>query len=268
MHEFLYRFPTPVIAAALFAAMAATIEATYRLGARRRASADRAFVEHVNAVQAALLGVLALLLGFTFSLALQRLDSRSEAVGNEANAIGTAWLRSQFLAPPLDAEAQALLRAYVDLRVKEGHVSMVDRERPGLVADAARTQDALWLLARKAVRDDPDEVRTGLFVEALNDTFDAFGNRENALRRHVPEVVVLLMFATFLMVCISIGYAAGIAGYRTSLVTYVMVALIVLLVFLIIDIDRPRRGLVVIDHRALVDLQAGMRASPPALPAR
>jgi hypothetical protein len=73
------------------------IEMSYRMGLRTRVSADEASKAHINTIAASLLGILALLLGFTFSLSLQPFDSRSAAVVDEANAIGTAYLRAQLL---------------------------------------------------------------------------------------------------------------------------------------------------------------------------
>ena len=130
---------------------------------------------------------------------------------------------------------------------------------------AQRSQARLWELAVQAVRDDPQEVTSGLFVEAMNDVIDAMGKRDASFRRHVPEVTLLLLFGTFLMASASIGYAAGIAGYRPSLVTHVMILLIVMLVYLIIDVDRPRRGFVMISQQSMHDVQA--RVHGVALPA-
>jgi hypothetical protein len=120
----------------------------------------------------------------------------------------------------------------------------------------------------EAAQQDPRVVTSGMFVQSLNNAIDTFGKRDAAIDRHVPEVVILLLFCTFLMACASIGYAAGISGYRASLVTYVLVALIVVLVFLIVDVDRPRRGFITISHKSMTDLQAGiLGAAPTALPA-
>jgi hypothetical protein len=99
MSEFVYATDSALIAALLFVSMALAIELGYRIGLTRKASADDAARAHVNAIQASIMGILALLLGFTFSLSLQRFDSRSAAVVDEANAIGTTWLRAQLLPP-------------------------------------------------------------------------------------------------------------------------------------------------------------------------
>jgi hypothetical protein len=87
---------------------------------------------------------------------------------------------------------------------------------------------------------------------------DALEVRDAALNRHVPEVVLLLLYGTFLMTGSIVGYASGVYGHRASYITYVMVGLIVLLVFVIIDLDRPRRGLIEVSQKSLQDLQASI----------
>jgi hypothetical protein len=270
----MYQLSSVLIAGILFASMTLAIEGGYRVGLRTRGSADDSSKAHINTIQAALLGVLALLLGFTFSLSLQRFDSRSEAVVDEANAIGTAYLRAQLLPESLRGDVRKTLRAYLNLRVESSAVALDHPSaREALLAKSNRLQNVLWDYARQAAAEDPNPVTSGLFIQALNDMIDAFGRRDAALDRHVPEVVLLLLYGTFLMTGTIVGYASGMAGHRASFVTYVMVALIVLLVFIIIDLDRPRRGLIEVSHKSVFDLKAAMDADTdaearPSIPAQ
>ena len=98
-------------------------------------------------------------------------------------------------------------------------------------------------------------VTTGLFIQALNEAIDAFGRREAALRRHVPEVALLLLIGTLLTSGWMVGMSSGIAGHRPSAATYAMSALVLLLVLIIVDLDRPRRGLIRIDQSSMLDLK-------------
>lgn len=263
MSEFLYGINSAAIAFALFLTMAIAIETGYRIGRRRQRSVDEAFKTHVNSIAAALLGLLALLLGFTLSLSLTRFDTRSAAVVTEANAIGTTWLRAQLLPAPVRGEVQKLLRVYADQRIAASRTNLAERDaREVLTAEANRTQAALWARALQAAELAPNPVSTGLFVQSLNEMIDAMGSREAALDRHVPELVLLLLYATFLMTGAIVGYSAGVAGHRASFVTYFMVALIVVLVFVILDLDRPRRGLIQVSQNSLVELGRTMAAEP------
>lgn len=260
MRELLYGIDSSVVAAVLLVAMLAAVEAGYRIGLRRKAAGNADLKEHVNSLQSAVLGILALLLGFTFSLALQRFDERSQAVIGEANAIGTAVLRAQLLAPALRESTRVLLREYVELRVQASETPLDEREALRRQRAAAeQAQARLWERAREALEADAASYTPILFVESVNALIDSFSQREAALDRHVPELVLWLMVLTFLMTGGIVGFAAGFAGHRPSLVSTIMVALIVVLVFIILDLDRPRRGLVRIDHGSLVDLQTQLR---------
>lgn len=265
MRELLYGIDSAWIAAALFVSMALAMEAGHRIGTSRQSTSGEAFRSHVNSVAGSLLGVLALLLGFTFSLSLQRYDSRSEAVVEEANAIGTTYLRSALLPEALRSDVRAGLREYVDLRVRASAVPLDDQaQRVALIDQAGRAHDALWRLAVKAAEQNPTPVVSGLFIQALNEMIDAFGSRNAALDRHVPELVLLLLYGTFVMAGAIVGYASGVAGHRASFATYVLVTLIVVLVFVILDLDRPRRGVIQVSQRSLVDLQRSMQADEGA----
>lgn len=253
----MYGWNSLLIAGLLLILMAAAIEVGYRMGRRKEASADKATKDHIITIQGSMLGVLALLLAFSFSLALQRFDNRNAAVVEEANAIGTTFLRAQLLPSSVRSDARKLLQSYVDLRVQASTISL-DREkdREVLLFAANRVLYALWGCARRAAAEDPNPVTSGLFIQSLNETIDAYGRRDAAVRRHVPEVVLFLLFVTLVMTSGVLGYAAGVAGHRPSSVSYMLVGLIVVLIFVIIDLDRPRRGLIKVDQTSLIDVRA------------
>jgi hypothetical protein len=260
MKEVMYDFNSVVIVSVLFVTLIAVIEGGYHLGRRAGIQHNDAGKAQINTIQGSLLGVLALLLGFTFSLALQRYDSRSQAVVNEANAIGTTLLRAELLPLAVRSASLAGLREYLDLRVQASAVALsrqADRER--LLARSGELQKSHWQLADLAATENPNPVTTGLYIQALNEMIDSFASRDAALDRHVPEVVLFLLFATFLLTASLVGYASGVSGHRASFATYILVVLIVFLVFIVIDLDRPRRGLIEVSQQSLIDLQASNR---------
>lgn len=262
MKEIMYDYNSVLIVGLLFGSLILATEAGYRIGLRFMSSTNDSAKNQVNAIQASLLGVLALLLGFTFSLALQRYDSRSEAVVGEANAIGTAILRAELLPTSVRADTATQLRKYLDLRVRAGAVSLDQHEqRAALLRQSEQMMDQLWRAATRAADEDPNPVRTGLYIQSLNELIDAFGSRDAELERHVPEPVLFLMFGTFILAVCLVGYAAGIAGHRASFATYMLIALISCLVFVVIDLDRPRRGLIEVSQQSLVELQADVAAT-------
>jgi len=255
----MYDHSSLLIVGCLFALMLAATELGYRLGHRFSEGTVDAARTQINAIQGSLLGVLGLLLGFTFSLSLQRFDSRSEAVIREANAIGAAMLRADLLPEPARTEAERLLNDYLDQRVRASSIALDhEAERDAVLRESEQTLRALWQEAARAAEENPTPV-SGLFIQSLNQMIDTYTARDAALKRHVPEPVLFLMFTTFLLTAFLVGYAGGVGGHRASFATYILFTLVTSLVFLIIDLDRPRRGLIEVSQQSLVDLQSNRR---------
>jgi hypothetical protein len=241
----------------LLISMVAAIEMGYRIGLNRQTVTNEASKIHLNSIQSSIIGILALLLGFTFSLSLQRYDSRSEAVVEEANAIGTTYLRAQLLPADIRNDVQVLLRQYVDLRIQESKISLLDYPtRKELLDKTTDMQSTLWSFAKRAVEIDPNLVKTGLFIQSLNDVIDNFGKRNATINRHVPELILVLLYGTFILAGVILGFTSGVTANRPSIVSYFMVILIVILVYIILDLDRPRRGLIVVSQAPLIELQS------------
>lgn len=265
MRELMYDQSTGSIALVLLISMLLAIEAGFWIGRRHELRSSEAHRSHVNAIQASVLGILALLLGFSFSLALQRFDQRTAAVVDEANAIGTAYLRSHLLPLEIRQDVQQSLRDYIGLRIQSAQLPLDHHaERDALLEQSARIQAQLWEEAQAAHKLDPGPVTTGLYIQALNDLIDAFSSRNAALKQHVPELVLLLLYGVFVIASGILGYSSGLGSHRPSAIAYIMVVLMVLLVFVIIDLDRPRRGLIQVDQSSLLELRS--LAEPVAHP--
>jgi hypothetical protein len=131
MKEIMYDHNSVLIVSALFVCMLLAMEIGFRSGRRKQACATEAITQ-ANAVLAAMLGLLALLLAFTFSAALQRYENRSQTVVAEANAIGTTYLRAQLLPKGMPDEVQALLRQYLGVRIQDGRVDATETCAPGM----------------------------------------------------------------------------------------------------------------------------------------
>lgn len=271
----MYSQSSVLIVSGLFICMLLAMEIGYRSSRRRQARTAEA-VTQANAVLAAMLGLLALLLAFTFSAALQRYEDRSQTVVAEANAIGTTYLRARLLPREMHDEVQALLRQYLDVRIQEGRVDATEPElHESLLRRAKLMEEQLWSHAVRAAELDKSVVTSGLFIQSLNELIDTSATRDAALNRQVPEVVLFLMLATIVLTTATLGYASGIAGHRVTLAAFVLVILIGLVVYLIIDLDRPRRGAIQVSHASMLSLQQAIAAaqanaapsgSPPAAP--
>jgi hypothetical protein len=117
-------------------------------------------------------------------------------------------------------------------------------------------QSTLWSFAKRAVEIDPNLVKTGLFIQSLNDVIDNFGKRNATINRHVPELILVLLYGTFILAGVILGFTSVVTANRPSIVSYFMVILIVILVYIILDLDRPRRGLIVVSQAPLIELQS------------
>ena len=258
-NELLYGFSSIAIAVALFIAIIFCNEIGFRMGRFVQSHTDSEVRALTGSIQASILGLLALLLGFTFSMSMQRYDNRSMALIDEANAIGTAVLRIQLLPEEYKDKASKLFQEYVNLRVAIGKLDLTKlEERSSYNKKIANLQSELWSLAISATNVDPRPVTTGAFVKSLNDVIDTQGKRNALLQMHVPEVVLILLFIVFISSGGIMGYSAGLSGKRIVAPIILVSLLITLIVFIIIDLDRPKRGLIQVNQDVMTELLGGV----------
>jgi len=192
--EFLYQRSEILIGAVLLACMVLAGELGYRAGRRGFQRHNEMTRTQIMSIQAASLGLLALLLGFTFSMALSRYEYRKQMVVKESNAIGTAALRAQFLPSSNDVEVNELFRRYVEIRLQSVlHTEQLSSAREQLDVEATRIQRRLWLIANEAAGADPRSVPLGLFTHAVNELIDIKTQRDIAVANHVPENALFLL---------------------------------------------------------------------------
>ena len=259
--SFLYLYSSVAIAASLFGLMILCNEAGFRMGRFVQEHTDDEIKTLTGSIQASILGLLALLLGFTFSMAMQRYDSRSMAVIEEANDIGTALLRVQLLPGEYQAETYQLMTQYIALRLAVGRIDITrQNERQLHNRQIADLQHRLWSIGILATNADPRAATTGAFTKSLNDMIDIQGTRNALLQMHVPEAVMVLLFLVFISAGGIIGYAAGLSGKRILAPVVLVSLLITLIVFIIIDLDRPKRGLIQVDQTPILEVQRSLAA--------
>lgn len=244
--------------AAAFAGLFIALEGGYRIGRCKRSDGDEEGRAHIGALQAAVLGLLALLLGFTFAMAVSRFDTRKALVLDEANAIGTAYERARFLPRPIRDKVERLLLAYVVARLDFYEAGTDSFRLEAASGAAARLAEEMWSLTEAALAQDSRSITTALFIQALNEVSDIREKRLVAMDDHVPETVIYLLFTVSLVALGLIAYNCGLAGRRRMLSNTVFALLIALVLTTILDIDRPRRGLIKVSHESLVRLKAAL----------
>ncbi len=221
---------------------------------RSRMPAD----SHVQTLVASVLGMLALLIGFTFSMALAEFETRRAAILDEANAIGTTALRASLLPEPHASSVQALLRRYVDLRLEMGGASRVAGDLVPFLERSNALQAELWRAVEGLAAADPALVPTGLFIQALNDTFDAQERRLAAFRRHIPNEALVVLYGIVGVAVALVGYASGSGTRWRSAPNYVVGLLVLIVIVFIQDLDDPLRGFIRVDQTPLIDVATGL----------
>jgi hypothetical protein len=245
-------YPLAAIFSVSIVALLTASEIGHGLGLRAAGEAN------ISALEAGMLGLLALMLGFTFAMALTRFDERRDAVLHEANAIGTAALRSRLLPAPHAAENMKLLYSYVQVRLDITKRVLTPAELSVAIARSNEIQAALWRQAKLAMARDNSMVPTGLYIQALNETFDNQEKHLTALRSRVPDIVLLALYSIAAVAIGFTGYASGTEQRRWRFPVYVMSIVVAGVILLIQDIDRPGAGFVTVSQQPMIDTASAL----------
>ncbi|WP_157069487.1 hypothetical protein [Sandaracinus amylolyticus] len=233
----------------------AATELGFRIGERRSRSAQQGAIAGQSAATlAALLGMLGLLLAFSFGIVEGRFAMRKQLVLDEANAIGTAYLRAAMLPDPHREHVQELLREYVDTRTPRA-LEDVD----AAMRRSGALHRRLWAEAVTAARLDPRSEPTALFVTALNDVIDLHEERVTvALRQRLPAPVFLTLIGVALLGMSVLGYGAGVTNARATLPIVAFAVAVATVMVVIVELDRPG-GIFRVSQSAMLDTRDAMR---------
>jgi len=245
----------------LLALLLAAAETGYWLARRATARAQETMTE-VAAIQGAVLGLLALLLGFSFAMAAARFEARKELIRDEANAIGTVYLRTSLIPEPQRTAVRALLRQYVETRFELQTRGYMPNALKAADADAGRLQAQLWAHAVTAAEQAPDSVMIELFVASLNDMIDMHGKQVAAIRNRIPAPIFLLLFFVAIVSVGLTGYGSGPRHARSMSLTLLVSLLVAAVIMLVVDLHRPVRGMITVDLTSLRDVRDSMQTVP------
>jgi hypothetical protein len=242
-----------VVFIATVAVVMVSEEGGIQLGRYRRKLSDQEKEAPLGAIVAAMLGLLGFMLAFTFGLAASRFDARRLALLEEANAIGTTYLRAGLLAEPHRTTIRKLLREYVDVRLEAVQTGKVERG----VSRSAELQRSLWSQGVDAAEKDPRSITAGLFIQSLNNVIDLHATRVMfGLRSRIPWTVWVLLYSLVILAVATMGYHAGLSGSRRSLAAFALALAFSGVMLLITDLDRPHEGLHRVSQQAMVELKA------------
>ncbi len=218
----------------------------------------------LGVIQTGVLGLLGLLLAFTYAQAADRYQNRRRLLVSEANAIGTFRLRTSFLPEADRAEADRLLARYVDLRITE------ESGRWDLAALRARFRESeaihqgLWEATTRHLRTRPSTILDGLLVSSLNELIDLHTSRLTAYEDRVPGAVLGLVVLVSALALLLVGFTLGLAAQRGYIFVLALAVAVVAVAIIVVDLDRSHRGLVRTSQSALRQLQRTPATSPPS----
>lgn len=223
---------------------------------RRHRELDEGVREDFGVVLAATLTLLGLILGFSFSMAISRYDQRKNLEEEEANAIGTEYLRAGLLPAADAARARALLKDYLDLRVQFYVVRDVEQYQQ-INARTAKMQTELWNVVQAPAVAQPSPI-TALVAAGMNDVINTQGYTQAAWWNRIPNTAWVLMLTIAVVSNLLVGY--GVRSVRVGRKLLLVLPLVVAITFMLIaDIDSPRGGLIRVAPQNLHSLEDSLR---------
>ncbi|MFL6593190.1 MAG: hypothetical protein ACJ8GK_10875 [Luteimonas sp.] len=257
--------------ACVFCGMLVFGEVGRRIGARRLARNPEGLAQGAGAAEAAVFALLGLLIAFTFSGAASRFEDRRHLLTEEANAIGTAYLRVDMLPDDLQPDIRRMFRQYTKLRAStyvpgdEAASSLLQLENRAeadrRIARAAALQSAIWKAAVRASRRPGTPAQVSMLVlPALNNMIDITTTRVMATRNHPPAVILLLLVGLGWVGALLAGYATSANVSRDWFHSLVFAGILSLTMYVIVDLEYPRLGLIRVDaaDQVLVELRRSM----------
>jgi hypothetical protein len=218
--------------------------------------------QHLGVIEGAMFALFGLLVAFTFSGAALRFQEKRMLISEEANAIGTAYLRVQLLPGEAQPGLHKLFRRYVDSRL-DTYRKMPDIRAAELeLANSKKLQDEIWnqaVTASRAKDSHPDAGK--LLLPALNAMIDITTTRTMSLQAHPPVIIYVLLFALGLICSLLVGFRLAANKRRSWLHIFAFTLITVVVVYVILDIEYPRAGLIRLQaaDRVMIDLRDGMK---------
>jgi hypothetical protein len=251
MPEYILSLPIYLIFFIIALLSLVSFELGYRISKRVHFKKDSMETKTIGQISTGLLGMLAFVLAFTFSMAASQYEKRKQMVLEEANAIGTAYLRADLIDEPYTNELKQLLREYVNTRldaIKKENIAK------GMV-NSIEIHRLLWTQVRTAAKAHPN-TNTSLMVQSVNEVIDMHEKRITAgLRDKIPTSIWITLFAISAMAMLTIGIELGFGDSRKLIVIMPMMFAFAALTTLIVELNRPQEGILKVGQESMISLQ-------------
>jgi hypothetical protein len=244
-----------LFALALVVLFVGASELGFRTGGAAARKMDDDSKSLVLTVATAMLGMVALLLGFSFSMAAGRFESRRAVMVDEGNAIGTCYLRAGLLADAERDDVRRALRGYIDARIALYGAGSDRAPARDAESAAATAQEHVWRVTTAAARREPREMTSALLIQSLNEMIDLDSKRAATFKNRVPPIIPGLLVVTSFLGMAGIGYDSAIAGRRRLGLMAILGMSLAAIIFVIIDLDRPWSGTIRVGQEAMVELR-------------
>ncbi|HYS18662.1 MAG TPA: DUF4239 domain-containing protein [Candidatus Binatia bacterium] len=251
-----------LVALSLFVGMVLLLEVGRRIGLRRMRKDPEGARAGVGTIEGSIFALLGLLIAFTFSGAAARFDARRHLIVEETNAIGTAYLRLDLLAPATQPALRESFRRYLDRRLDQYRKSADFAAATAALEDANRLQRDIWRQATAASRAEGSHPQaTVLLLPALNAMIDIMTARTMATRVHPPMIIFALLLGLALASALLAGH--GMASAKTLSWAHALgfAGAMAVSVYVILELEYPRHGLIRVDafDQAMVELRESMK---------
>lgn len=248
--------PIPLVYLCIVLMILLACETGFRIGHHfHRKHQDAGAHSSVGPIVGGMLGMLAFVLAFTFSMAATQHGQRKQDVLIEANHIGTAYLQSVFLGEPRAADVKRLLREYVDIRVQAavpGGKWQVAMKR------SSEIHELLWAQVSSVAIEQPNAI-SALVTKSINEVIDLHEQRYiDAVTARIPSGIWLGLIAITVLTMGTLGLQVGLAGKRRLVAIFPIAMAFAVLATLIVDLNRPQGGVITVSQQPMIDLQRTM----------
>jgi hypothetical protein len=216
--------------------------------------------EATGVLVGSIVGLLAFLLAITMGMASDRFDTRRGLVLEEANAIGTTYLRAGYLPEPASTQIRELLREYAPLRVATPDRAKVQAN----IERSAVIGNQIWSIGEEVAKTTDQGDLVSLFLDSTNEVIDLHESRIVAgIYSRVPETVLLLLLVGSALTLGMVGYSAGLTLRRGVLSAIVLAITLAAVLTMVVDLDRPRDGFLTVSQQPILDVIKAIGAQPP-----
>jgi hypothetical protein len=237
----------------------ATIELGFHLGKTVRRKSEDEKESPVSAIAGTILALLAFILAFTFGIVSDRYDARRELVRDQADAIRTSYMRSDFLPEPTRDQANALYHNYVTLLVQAERVGHLTSD-PKQLSELRTIEGQLWDIAVANVRGGDNSDISALYAESINDMSNVLANRiAVSVQSRIPSQIWVVLYVLVSLGMVAVGYQTAISGSRRTWAMVVMAFSFSIVIVLIAALDNPEHGYINISQQPVIDLQSEMK---------